>query len=349
MERIIINGFFAKGNCGDESILQTWYDMLSTDYRIIASIDSELLVNNYHKKFELYNNIDVIQNRRVDIFCRDDIKAYMIGGGGLGLGFGIEQWIHAALRNKKLFYCGVITHDEFFTGNELVVEVNKKFFESFDMITVRDKISKQNLQEKFGISSEYYPDIAFALKTEKVSFDLPKNYVTVTIRHNGENDIESIKKWISKIEKFAESRKYEIIYLPFDVTDERLMKSIGIEIDDNLQEIYWQPKRVKYIISNAQMVFSLGRFHPLVFSISTGVTCYYIECQKSDYSWRYEDSTKDKSFNILNDWGLQKYYLTNDDLDCNFRKNSKFYTAAVEGTKQINEFFENLKNSLKNN
>ena len=348
MERIIINGFFGKGNCGDEAILHTWCQKLSPEYQIVASIDSDLFERpGTFNNNQIYKSIDLIHNRRLDIFCREDIKAYIIGGGGLGLGFGIEQWLHASIRNKKLFYLGTIVHDEFLIGNDSIYQVNKNFFQSFDYIMVRDHISKRNLKEKFGVDSDNYPDVAFALNTEKTNFDLPKKFITLTIRDNGTNDIDSIKKWLDKIQKFANDKKYEIIYLPFDKTDKLLMESIGIEIPENYQQIYWHPKNVKYIMSKSEMVFSLGRFHPLVFALSTGVTCYYIQCQESDYSWRYENETQDKSFNILNDWGLSKHYLTNDKLDCNFRKNKKFYEVAVESSKKIDEFFDILKNKIK--
>lgn len=350
MERIIINGFFGKGNCGDEAILHTWYEKLSPEFRIVASVDSDLFERpgNFENN-KIYQSIDLIHNRRLDIFCREDIKAYIIGGGGLGLGFGIEQWLHASIRNKKMFYLGTIVHEEFLIGDEHMYQINKNFFKSFNYIMVRDHISKKNLKEKFGVDSDNYPDIAFALTPEKTNFSLPKKFMTVTVRDNGNNDKDSIMKWLEKIKKFAKERTCEIIYLPFDKTDKFLLKSIGIEIPEEYQQIYWQPKMVKYIMSKAEMVFSLGRFHPLVFSLSTGVTCYYIQCQETDYSWRYDKNTQDKSFNILNDWGLSKHYLTNDDIDCKFRKNSKFYAVAVESQKRIIEFFEVLKQKLTTN
>ena len=341
MNKIIINGFFAKGNCGDEAILHTWYERLSNEYRIIASIDSDIFMKpETFNKNKIYNSIELIQNRRVDIFCEDDIIAYIIGGGGLGLGFGIEQWTHAAARNKKLFYLGVIVHDEFLIGGDCIQQTNKNFFKSFNYIMVRDNISKKNIEEKFGVPVDFYPDVAFALSPEKVLFDLPKKFVTLTIRSNSNNDIESIKKWVIKIQKFAKDNNFEVIYLPFDKSDKLFMESIGIEITEDYQEIHWHPKEVKYIISKAEMVFSMGRFHPIVFSLSTGVTSYYIQTQDCHY-------IQDKSFNLLNDWGLKNQYLLNKNLNCQFIKNKKFSTVSIETTKQINKFFDILNKKMK--
>lgn len=341
MKKIIINGFFAKGNCGDEAILHTWYERLSPEYRIIASIDSDIFMKpETFNKNKIYNSIELIQNRRVDIFCRDDIDAYIIGGGGLGLGFGIEQWIHAAARNKKLFYLGTIVHDEFLIGRDCIQQTNKNFFKSFNYIMVRDKISKKNIEEKFGVPADFYPDVSFALSPEKVLFDLPKKFVTLTIRYNSTDDIESIKKWVIKIQKFAKNNNVEVIYLPFDKSDKLFMESIGIEITEDYQEIYWHPNEVKYIISKADIVFSIGRFHPIVFSLSTGVTSYYIQTQECNY-------IQDKSFNLLNDWGLKNHYLLNKNLNCQFIKNKKFSTVSIETTKQINKFFDILNKKMK--
>ena len=150
---------------------------------------------------------------------------------------------------------------------------------------VRDKISKKNIEEKFGVPADFYPDVSFALSPEKVLFDLPKKFVTLTIRYNSTDDIESIKKWVIKIQKFAKNNNVEVIYLPFDKSDKLFMESIGIEITEDYQEIYWHPNEVKYIISKADIVFSIGRFHPIVFSLSTGVTSYYIQTQECNYTY----------------------------------------------------------------
>ena len=317
MERIIINGFFAKGNCGDEAILQTWNDMLSPYYRIVASIDADLLVNNYYKKFELYNNIDIIQNRRVDIFCREDIKGYIVGGGGLGLGFGVEQLLHAKLRNKKRMYLGTVIHDEFFDGDESFIELNRQILNTFDIISLRDNYSKENLKKYFNIDGYFFPDVAFLLGKKEIEIKVEGDYVVIVIRDNGENDKESIKTWLDKITKYANDNNLKIMYIPFDKTDEILMKELNLEII--YDEIYWKPKEVKYLISKSKMTFTLGRFHPLIFSISSGVTTYFINCQKQDGEWRYTKEGKDKSYQLLSDIGLIDNYLTNNDLNVDFK------------------------------
>lgn len=351
MESIIINGFFGKGNCGDEAILHTWYEKLSKEFKIIASVDSNLfeIEGNFNNN-DIYQSIDLIQNRRVDIFSTNDILCFIIGGGGLGLGFGVEQWIHAKKQNKLIYYLGTIVHEEFFDTDLTISAFNKVFFKSFDYIMVRDKISKYNLSRKLKIKSDYFPDIAFGLTPEVCDFALPEKFISVTIRDNGENDLESIKTWLQKIQTFAKNKKFEIVYIPFDRTDRNLMESIGIEIKEEYNKIFWHPKKVKYIISKSQMVFSMGRFHPLVFSLSTGVTCYYIKCQKTDYEWRYKNETKDKSYNLLNDWGLKRYYLTNDDIDRKFKINEKkFLRISEKSNELIEKFFYDFKEKLRKN
>jgi polysaccharide pyruvyl transferase WcaK-like protein len=348
MSRIIINGFFGKGNCGDEAILQTWYDRLSYRFRIVASVDMD--VSNFNRppdEVDLYKKIDLIHNRRVDIFCREDISSYIIGGGGLGLGFGIEQLVHARLRKKKSFYLGTAAHDEFFEGDEDLLNINKSFFRSFEMISFRDKYSKEKLKKSFGIDSVLYPDIAFGMSMEEIEIKSDRKYITVTIRDNGVNELDLIKKWMSKINYFADSEGYDILFLPFDKTDENLMRSL--EMDIRYDNIYWHPKKMKYIISKSEMVFSMGRFHPLVFSISSGVTCYFIDHQKADYNFRYNDDGKDKCYNIMNDFGIGNLYLTNVDLfddilfgGLDFKKMDGMDILARDSKIKSDEFFDIL-------
>lgn len=338
MEKIIINGFFGKGNCGDEAILQTWVDNLSEKYKIVASIDSNLIsCNNEYKKYDLYKEIDVIQNRRVDIFCQDDIKGYIIGGGGLGLGFGVEQWIHAILRDKKTFYLGTIVHDEFF-DNEKIIEINKNFFNSFEMISVRDSISQKNLKNIFNIESYFYPDIVFALKSEKIDL-VYEDYITVTIRSSSVNDLEKTLIWLDKVKKFAKEKNYKIIYLPFDKSDELFMKNINLEI--SYQSIYWFPKKTKYIIENSKMVFSLGRYHPLIFAMSSGVSCYYLECRSTN------EIIKDKCYYLFEDFSVSENYLINTETNTQFIENTKAFKDIQKlVTSQMDDFFKKLNERL---
>ena len=42
------------------------------------------------------------------------------------------------------------------------------------------------------------------------------------------------------------------------------------------------------------MVFSFGRYHPLIFGIGSGVTSYYINCRINDAQWKYSEENKDK-------------------------------------------------------
>ena len=154
----------------------------------------------------------------------------------------------------------------------------------------------------------------------------------------------SIKKWIDKIKKYAIKNKFDIIYLPFDKTDEKLMESLSLDI--KYERIYWYPKKAKYIISKSEMCFSIGRFHPIVFGLSTGVTSYFINCQEQDNNWRYSDGDKDKNFEILNDHGLLEFYLTNDDIQKEFKKNYRANQVSKNIQDSINEFFEKLNEIL---
>lgn len=350
MERIIINGFFGKGNCGDEAILQTWHDRLSHRFRIVASVDMD--VANFSRppdEVELYKKIDVIHNRRFDIFCREDIKYYIIGGGGLGLGFGVEQWLHAELRQKKKFYLGTIVHDEFFEvenpADSYLLEINRLFFKSFEMIAVRDRYSSENLKNRFGVDSIVIPDIAVSMSDEEVEIKSDMKYITVTIRDCGENDMEYLNKWIEKIGAYAARNSYDIIYLPFDRTDETLMKSMNLDI--RYENIFWHPKKAKYIISRSEMVFSIGRYHPLIFAISSAVSFYYIDNMKSDYTFRYKNG-QDKCYQLMEDYGLLDFYLTkkNIDDDIEFEKCLKIEEISKSAHRESDDFFEKLNRIL---
>ena len=137
MEKIIINGFFAKGNCGDEAILQTWYDFFSNNYEIVACVDGHTLANFSKMNIDFYKKIKIINNNSVSFSTDKDVTGLIIGGGGLGLGFGIRQLLHSRLRNKKNYYLGITVHDEFFDNDDEFIDLNRQIFKTFKNITFK--------------------------------------------------------------------------------------------------------------------------------------------------------------------------------------------------------------------
>lgn len=339
MEKIIINGFFGKGNCGDEAILQTWIDMFSEKYDIVACVDGEIISSINEKKNKYYKKIEFITNNNVSLFSDTKVKAFIIGGGGLGLGFGVKQLLHSNLRKKKNYYLGTTVHDEFFDGNELYVETNKKIFSSYELISVRDKYSQKNLKEIFNIDSYYFPDIATGLEKEPIELPTKNKYITITIRYQSNIEIEKIKRWIYRIESFANDNSLDVIYLPFDKSDENLLKTLGKK--NLFEEIYWYPKKAKFIISKSDFCFSIGRFHPLVFAITNGITPYFIDINNNNVINKYEYKNRDKNFYILNDNNLIENYLTNDDLESvEFRYSDTIELVSLNVREQNDKFKE---------
>jgi polysaccharide pyruvyl transferase WcaK-like protein len=346
MEKVIINGFFSKGNCGDEAILQTWYEMFHDKYKIIASVDGQVLNNSDKYKEDLYSSVSLINNNSVSFSTERDVKALIIGGGGLGLGFGVRQLLHSKLRKKKNFYLGVTVHDEFFDGDEYFIDLNRNIFRCFDLITVRDKYSEENLKKIFNIDCLYFPDIAFGLLSEPIEIKTNRKFISVTIRDYGKNDEMVILNWIDKIKSFAMKNDLEILYLPFDKGDETLLNRLGIS---NLyKEIYWSPKKMKYIISKSEFCFSIGRYHPLVFAISESVTPYYIDI-KSDRNSdnKFEYKNRDKCFYIMSDNKISQNYLINSDIDVvEFEKCSNIKSISSEIKEEVEIFKKIIYNEL---
>jgi polysaccharide pyruvyl transferase WcaK-like protein len=325
---IVVRGFFGRGNCGDEALLQTIYDLFHERYKIAISTelhDAHPVFRNMHP----YDKCEIVNCENRIIFKRPDIAGFILGGGGLGLGLGWNQYFVAKRRGVPVIHIG--THvDASFVGEEngstvgldevdniqelpqgdgsLYNQAVGAFLKMADYYAVRNTQSLEYAR-KLGVEPKYYPDIAFGLKKDRSpEVDVDKRRMIVTIREYPiiHQDIRKLKKWMEKLEDYATRLGMHIKVVPYCEADAWTTKQIGYE-DKMIDGQFWNPKRVKTLIANSGMQVTLGRFHAVVFAISEGIPVISIDHNM--------DSYKNKATMLLNDSRLGEFRLTMQDED----------------------------------
>lgn len=269
--KIQICGFYGFGNVGDEAILQSIMDQLGTNHEYIISTSlpySQQAFQNYSK----------ITGKEIRLHedMRTDFDAYILGGGGLNWGYGWRQCLSVFSKNVPCMNYAVGYNREWYY-NEKLHRLYYEFLKNFNVITVRNELSFNLIKE---INTELNPiltfDPAILLKEEK--FDCPTNKIIVFPRYE-DNNVSNQPQldWLANELKNVSSEVILVSCAPKSIegidVDMNLCKQLKDRLKDStiLEISPFEPRKVKYLVSKSKMIYSGGRYHPVVFAISHNI------------------------------------------------------------------------------
>lgn len=298
MARICITGFYGFGNAGDEGILLAMLDSLGENKYVVCTNLPYTMLEDYQSRFPP-NTVEVRQIYDV----RNDYDAFILGGGGLGWGYGWHQALTALSSDKPsmTYGVGLNWHERYIPKlNRLYSE----FLNRFDAVTVRDRCSLV-MAEEIGVQT---PDLTMCpsinLKEEK--FDCSKGMIAVCPRYEDWVSNDEQLNWLTNRLKDVEDEVMLIPFAPFNEEGVPVDLFLCVELKRrlkhatilNLQEGF-SPRKVKYAISQSKLVISGGRYHAIVWAAA-----HNVPFEVSPTSYRYP---KVGAFELMfNEFGGEK-------------------------------------------
>lgn len=335
--KLVIRGFFGKGNCGDEAILQTLFDFFSPTFDIVISTDLKGIDEEWLYKMHPYNKSMIIHCEDRSIFKQKDVSGFLLGGGGFGNGFGFNQFAVARRAGKKIIHAGTHIDAGFFKGifqnnnvdqssgfgdvggffaiNDTQTPTDKKYNEAMkSFLNLADYTAVRNMAshkvcEYMGVKALYRPDWVFGLQKDTCG-EIQKDWrrMIVVIREYGQQheDLVALKTWMQKIKSYAGKLGMYIKFLPFCNEDSNYLRKHGLYNEGEVIDgEFWNPRRAKQWIANSGMVVTMGRFHPVVFAISEGVPVISV-----DYNF---DHYRNKGCVLMEDSCLGQFVFNKKD------------------------------------
>lgn len=274
---LVVRGFYGNNNCGDEALLATMLQYFSRDYRIVVAVNNLVYVKEklITPKIPPYDKLKVIWSLNRGAMAAPDVAGLLLGGGGLGLGFGWDQYMFAWRYGKKIIHTGVHITEEFISDDASDFNtVTSMFLRAAHFFSVRHRRSIE-VAGRLGVHPQYVPDWAFGL--DQKEGPLPKgDYVVVTIRADTNRNNPRTPEIIKSITDYAAAEGLKIVLIPFDASDQNLTRSFNIK-GEMMGNLFSKPQYVKYLIGQAKAVFSLGRYHPLVFGMANDVPTFSVD------------------------------------------------------------------------
>jgi polysaccharide pyruvyl transferase WcaK-like protein len=274
-QRKVLNiaGFFGRGNCGDEALLQVIYETFSDQFDINICIDEHGAYPGFWDWYP-YKHCKISHISHVSSYYENPqgIAGLLVGGGGLPVSFFMNHVIEAQAKGIPTALVGT----DLMIANTMNASSVTERSASSDSLKQYQFIAPRNAQsvttaKQLGLTVMHGADWALKLQSDegKQLFN-PARHVAIVLR---EFPLERISfYYIQQIKRIVASilsAGNEPIFLPFCPEDERFLEQTGLKQEAPVHRCWWNPREMKLAIAQMSFVVSVGRLHPLIFAATT--------------------------------------------------------------------------------
>jgi len=272
--KVVMAGFYGRGNCGDEALAQRLYEFLSERYKVMISLSRTGAHKDYAKWYP-YKDAPVIERSGVGGVLSSDIKGIVVGGGGLHACTAAEHVLGVKSIGGKAIFAGSDMHDLLGSNGNGIF---RHHLSLFDLISLRYPEAYPVL-EGYGLKNLHLgSDWAVDLPTDN-SGDFPKDdkRACITVRFFNEkyHDWHFRSKILGLISSVI-TAGYRPVFVPFSPEDESLCRLFDPTHSIETIVAWSNPRRVKELFACSGLVVSVGRLHPLIFAGPVGVPVVYV-------------------------------------------------------------------------
>jgi polysaccharide pyruvyl transferase WcaK-like protein len=298
---VIIIGFYGHGNAGDEAILSAMRQYLGDDLDIIVSSYADHVAM---AQLPTYKGLRIVKQADRAAVTRGNVCGVIVGGGGLGIGFGTPQMLMAASQGVPLISLGCSIHERYLPEQKVYrafLEINRLY----DYINVRDRHSKGVLAH-YGLDCDVGTDLVYALDPEPPLMEMTGNDVLlITVRESVVNT-QQFTGLFSVLERFALSCGLTIRIVSYCRSEHDRLEKGPYARFLIPERLYNYPSRLKAVAATCALAVSFRRLHAAILPLSEGVPCVMV-----DPMVRGDSVTKFST--LMRDNELDELYVTAED------------------------------------
>ena len=274
--RVLLSGYYGKGNGGDEALLATLLQMLPLDVTpVVLSGNPE--ETHRHYGVECYNRMAFFSVFKALRSC----DAFVWGGGSL---------IQDSTSIISPFYYGGLMALAQVMGLKTVAWgqgigpllrsqtrfLAQRNFAGCTQVSVRD-IASSRLLSDWSIPHILAPDPVWALESKPVPelVDLPKPRIAVTLRNHPQLTENRLTNLIQALVNLQKETQTFILLLPFQKSEDlAIAEKIHTQLKDVSRVICSEdPQVLKGVFRGVEMSIGM-RLHSLIMAASEGSRCF---------------------------------------------------------------------------
>lgn len=278
---LVLSGFFGRGNCGDEALLQAQYERLADRYDIVISVDERGACDGFWDRYP-YDRCRIVHQANLSVLAEPEVIGIHVGGGGLPHGFNAAQVVHARSLGKPAFITGVDCQPPRTAAAAAAV---RRYYELFDFVSVRSAGAWETMTT-LATDCHHGADWALGMPTAGPLAGRASGTVALVLREFPVGWISA--GYVAMVTELLDAlaRRYDrVLLLPFCPEDDRFLEHLPPARRLPRVGRWWEPRGMQGEIAAAELVVSVGRLHPLVFAANVGTPALFVEPLAGDPRW----------------------------------------------------------------
>ncbi len=274
--RVVLCGYYGKGNGGDEALLATLLQMLPNHVTpVVLSGNPQQTRDRYHvEACDRMNLFSVLQTLRQS-------DAFVWGGGSL------LQDVTSAI--SPLYYGGLMILAQQLglktiawaqgigpLKRNTTVNLARRSFGKCTAVSVRDQGSAALLSE-WGIPCTLAPDPVWALESASVPglWDLPAPRVAVTLRSHPQLTATRLDNFTRALIDFQKATQTCILLVPFQQSQDLVIAEAVASKLPGVHKVLCleDPQALKGVFRGVEMAIGM-RLHSLIMAAAEGCRCF---------------------------------------------------------------------------
>jgi polysaccharide pyruvyl transferase CsaB len=275
--KIVISGYYGKGNAGDEALLLSLLQMLPSQFKPLV------LSGNPQQTSDRYQ-VTSYYNRSIPEILKALSQAeYFIWGGG-----SLMQDVTSLA--SPIYYAGLMALAQqqglktiaWAQGigplnSPLTRWITKTVLKRCVAVSVRDEASALLLQQ-WGLNPLIAPDPVWVLegKPDPELKNIPSPRIAVVLREHPQLTDERLTNLTQALINFQKATQSQILFIPFQETkDLAIARNLTQQIPQSHLIKLEDPKTIKGLFQEIEMVIGM-RYHSLIMAAAEGCRCFAI-------------------------------------------------------------------------
>ena len=264
---LAVIGFLGRGNAGDEAIFQAIYETFCDEFDILAVVEEWGAYKGWWDWYP-YNRIERIHQGNIHYFEKR-IAGLIVGGGGLGIGFGGSQLLVSKIVGTPSAFAGTDHTHWLDNPDRNRSKASALYLSLFDYVSLRSAKGVFCAQQDGVVNVQYGTDWALRLKSSPLERKQP--IALVTVREfplnmlDPERHFSSIRTLLASIKKSG----LQPVLLPISPEDERFAREFLGMLPYPIVALWHDIPALLQKIASSALMLSIGRLHSVIFPLLT--------------------------------------------------------------------------------